>query len=145
LVPSEEKYASAFCPPNVSCCKFWKRVSRAPMGGKDTGSGALTKRELTAINHPARTRRPIEVFIIDRIVIETFGKLYLNRRQMSSGNRESQPDLWTVLGQFKPLEQCFADFNRGLQNLDTRLDDKRILRDWHTDQDDPYPSERGRG
>ena len=43
FVPSKEKYASAFCPPKVSCFKFCRCVSRASSGGRESGSSALTE------------------------------------------------------------------------------------------------------
>ena len=42
FVPSKEKYASAFCPPKVSCFKFCRWVSCASSGGRESGSSALT-------------------------------------------------------------------------------------------------------
>src|SRR5438309_688067 len=83
FLPSAEIVASAFCPPKVSCFKFWRCVSCASADGRGAGSSALAKRELVAINKLARTGHTSEFCIIGHLFWKSLGGLYLKNLQMS--------------------------------------------------------------
>jgi len=55
LLPSCEKYASAFCPPKVSCFKSFRRVSLGSPGCGVSGFWALTVNELLPISNHTTT------------------------------------------------------------------------------------------